>query len=398
MISFKVCHKIFTKYPPKTITSSLAAHLNSLQREVEFKDAGELLALSHYGEAASKDTLDIRSEVFQGNEYYLVVTSVKTAPLFGCVKERIIVLSTFAFGESLGVPLKDFLAFMTGLLLIELLAPGIDYHSGNPSCPRSRDSDRTDLKKYFANGQLCVTCEAMLQKYDREVGLIPGSVEAAKSILAAVAQNYAPSSDQSVGPNLPLIHPRFGGSVSSEDRETFEKFCRKADEIEAHSVFREQKFNPVLRIQSTQEGRATTTQTGFDPEMYGSFATLVRQFYADKEPINFKRVKNIAFRYTKDSSDVLCGSIKAALDIFESALGNTKVRIDIRGQLYTREELVDLWFYGHVFHSDSEKASLWFELMAGDLRADTLFEVGTALKTVSGAVLQLAAILQESFL
>ncbi|MCK4573738.1 MAG: hypothetical protein KAU36_05175, partial [candidate division Zixibacteria bacterium] len=153
--------------------------------------------------------------------------------------------------------------------------------------------------------------------------------------------------------------------MSPEHRELLELFCRKADYIASTTVFREERVAPGFKVEWNRGGPLTTRQLGPTDEELLPLVTVVRQLYLTGESIYFKRIFNIVYKHLKSSGSTAAtvlenaeSAMKGFKDVFKSA----PIRIELGGRVLGTSDIIDIWFNGHHFHSDPDKAYFYNEL------------------------------------
>lgn len=77
-----------------------------------------------------------------------------------------------------------------------------------------------------------------------------------------------------------------------------------------------------------------------------------------KESISFRRIYNLAWRRLKEKGEIeeFKERLESAMAGYKEILTIIPVTIRRKGTEVTVTDIIDIWFNGHIFHSDIEKA------------------------------------------
>lgn len=91
-----------------------------------------------------------------------------------------------------------------------------------------------------------------------------------------------------------------------------------------------------------------------DEEDFRSFLMDFRRFIAPNEPIHFNKVCNTLYKMLRTNNDVREDLIVARRQ-WRDTLGKNGGGIRFEEQMFSPEEVIDLWLNGYYFHRDLEK-------------------------------------------
>ena len=105
---------------------------------------------------------------------------------------------------------------------------------------------------------------------------------------------------------------------------------------------------------------------GIDEDALRSLLMLFRQFVSTVEPVSLNRIFNQCDLYLGDPQ--VKGELRKAINAWQTGIksGVGGLRPVVNGQELTPEYVLDLWFYGHHFHSDADKMAALQQLLDGD--------------------------------
>jgi len=166
--------------------------------------------------------------------------------------------------------------------------------------------------------------------------------------------------------------------LSIQHKEILKLFCKKADDIKNSSVFNCKEISFKLEIKAGSDGYLKSSQESPHKESVIALVTVIRQLYAQKEEINFYKVYNIIWRFlssTKNSDRLdFMKSIRQSVD---NILIGKQFNIKFNNVQLTPEKLIDIWFNGNIFHSDSEKIKAFSNIINSEVggMCEFLFKV-----------------------
>jgi hypothetical protein len=187
-------------------------------------------------------------------------------------------------------------------------------------------------------------------------------------------------------------------NINPHDLETLDLFCRKAKELEQSSTFNKGRLSTKFTINYHQGQALSLSGTGPDGEPFIAFLTIFRQFYAEREAINYFKICNVAWKYMTTPERKLLAQYR---DNYRKRIhnpGNMYLSVDNRPLV--AKEIIDLWFNALVFHtnpSKRKKLETHLKSWAGPLLKH-LFQshvIGLAIIIMNTAVLIACRILTE---
>ena len=151
-------------------------------------------------------------------------------------------------------------------------------------------------------------------------------------------------------------------NVLDSDREILELFCERAQEIADSSIFRESKAKVSINISLKTGQRIKFTETGPEKEALVALITLLRQFYATKQSINFYRVYNIVWKYIHRKDQQVKDCAISARASFKDVRNHTPFPVILNGKCLIPTDIIDLWFNANIFHPNLSKVRQFKEL------------------------------------
>ncbi len=136
-----------------------------------------------------------------------------------------------------------------------------------------------------------------------------------------------------------------------------------ADELERIRLFRERvedlRAKGLVKAGKTKvtvhlAGTVPSVIEGFDDDHLVSFLQTLRQFTLNDEPVHFYSIYNVAYRTCNRPE--LRDWLVYVRSLWKQTLATSPLGIGINGHCPTVAEILDLFLYGGMVHSDREKA------------------------------------------
>jgi hypothetical protein len=185
--------------------------------------------------------------------------------------------------------------------------------------------------------------------------------------------------------------------LPDDDRMILELFCRKAEDIKSSSVYNCERISLQMDYKAGQERYYNWKYEGPGKEAFISVVTSLRQFYANKERINFLKNIKLIDRYL--SEEVEKQYLRDGKRLFIETLNNSKFTLVINDNNITPQKLINLWFYGSIFHSDIDKARIFDELCDDQILGPySEFIFKTTVIQLSHIIIQIAGLIRDRIL
>ena len=142
-------------------------------------------------------------------------------------------------------------------------------------------------------------------------------------------------------------------------------FVRKADELLSSNIFSKGEADKLSSGANLVPGKGIEFHASLPDEIeLEQLFRRFRPFFLKKEPSNFHSVCNLMLRCL---NSILKDKVQKAQKRYERAMGNTgPVEINFIGKSsfskLKAEEVINLWYNAHYFHSDEDKEKQLQEL------------------------------------
>lgn len=212
---------------------------------------------------------------------------------------------------------------------------------------------------------------------------------------------------------------RSGGAIriSDSDREILLLFCKKAREISNSSIFREKKYKTSVTMKWRQGEGLLVNVSGPEKEALLALVTSLRQCYAQKERINFRRIKNIVWKYVRDGEPRVKECVISAEEEFNRILSDARLPMEFqvggqavrqegdsksgvplllngRTQVFAPKAIIDVWFNANIFHADIEKGKIFEEILRSPFAAFFDFVFKTAIMELSRVIIYFGRLIE----
>jgi len=186
-------------------------------------------------------------------------------------------------------------------------------------------------------------------------------------------------------------------TLSPDYRDTLELFCRRARELADCSVFRDGKHHISLTI-SVKVGEETRfSETAPEKEALIALVTVLRQFYAPGESINFGRVCDIVWKSLPPEDAEARQFMAAARELFNKVKTQSGPNIMVHGERLPPIRIVDLWFNGSVFHAEPDKVKQLDELSRSPIAPIIAFIFRSTVVNLAAIVIQFSRFVENKF-
>ncbi|MBU1937893.1 hypothetical protein KKG05_10890 [bacterium] len=187
-------------------------------------------------------------------------------------------------------------------------------------------------------------------------------------------------------------------NISDDDREILELFCRKAKEISNTSIFREKKYNTSIKL-NWKEGKGLNFSLKIpDREPFVHLVTILRQFYAPSESVNFSKVYNIVWKYLDNKEARIREYAVSAKAIYKEILAKTKAPILFNNHRFAPREIIDLWFNADIFHTDQVKRKKLEAILQLPIAPFLIFEFATAMMELANIIIYFGGLVETEIL
>lgn len=129
-------------------------------------------------------------------------------------------------------------------------------------------------------------------------------------------------------------------------------FVQRVDEIRRRPLI-QNEFNPGISINLDKISGLKFVLRQPNEDILRSFLLTFRQFLLNDEPINMNRIYNICDRYI--TSDKLRESLRHSRRKWKVEMKRGHFSLNISGENFTPEFIIDLWVNGFYFHTDERK-------------------------------------------
>lgn len=211
-------------------------------------------------------------------------------------------------------------------------------------------------------------------------------------------------------------------NISDGDREVLELFCTKAKEISNTSIFQEKKYNTSLTFGWKQGEGFHSNVVGPEKEALIALVASLRQCYAQKEPIYFRRVKNIVWGYVANGEERVKECVVSAEKAFNEILDNPRLPMEfqiggeneqpldkgkkrgipvvINGKVeeFTPQKIIDVWFNANIFHADVEKIKMFREMLESPFAPFFDFVFKTAIMELANVIIYFGKLIEIELL
>lgn len=147
-------------------------------------------------------------------------------------------------------------------------------------------------------------------------------------------------------------------TITQEQRELLELFCKRADIVSNSSIFKNGKIDIGFNIRWERGSPMTFKMHGPTRDNLLSIVTIVRQLYMEKESINFRKIYNVVHKYIVSRNNIpksVIENVESAMAGFKKIEKTTHVNLIIGEKKLFPKDIIDIWFNGNIFHADMEK-------------------------------------------
>jgi len=176
-------------------------------------------------------------------------------------------------------------------------------------------------------------------------------------------------------------------NVTRKDKETLQLFCKRADDIENSSIFKENKYQVSTNISGKAGEPIKISETAPEKEALVALITILRQFYARNERINFDKVFALVSQIIIDKDKRIIECANSAQTAFHKIKNETTMGIMIDGKKLTAIGIIDLWFNGNIFHADLKKVKKFESLMNSPVAPFISFEFKSTMINLSNVLI-----------
>ena len=159
--------------------------------------------------------------------------------------------------------------------------------------------------------------------------------------------------------------------MKPEEKELLELFCQRAAEIKASSVFQSNNLGLKFKVKSDVGTGTHITIDGPSDEELLRICGIVRQYISPGESIFFNKIYNIVYLYLNALSPIPEENINFLKTVMSSYKEiNDKLpmmKVIYNEEVVTPFQVIDIWFNGHYFHADPEKAAFYKHLWNSQL-------------------------------
>ncbi|MEW6413617.1 MAG: hypothetical protein AB1483_14265 [Candidatus Zixiibacteriota bacterium] len=152
-------------------------------------------------------------------------------------------------------------------------------------------------------------------------------------------------------------------SITLEQRELLELFCKKADEVQSSSIFRNGELNVGLNLKWKRNEPLVCRRLGPGRNDLLGLVTIVRQLYSPKESIYFRRIYNVVFEHLSSREDIgaeKLDRVKSAMVGFKGVVSvDAAIGINLGNRKLSTKDIINIWFNGNIFHSDLSKVKIY---------------------------------------
>jgi hypothetical protein len=139
-----------------------------------------------------------------------------------------------------------------------------------------------------------------------------------------------------------------------DPKECLDLFLRRVDELRATKLIQSGALSDAFHFGTTAGGPAILSVSVPDEDYFRSFLLAFRHPVAAKEPATLDRVANVLLQQLGHNR--LREATLQAREVWRRERKHGSMRLIIDGRDYGPERVVDLYFNGRYFHSDSSKA------------------------------------------
>lgn|GEM_PF-3456678 len=151
----------------------------------------------------------------------------------------------------------------------------------------------------------------------------------------------------------------------SSDIEILRLFCLRAVYLREWLALNNTKIKVTIEY-IKNHGQPQMEYEGPNKESIIAMVSILRQFYLQKETINFykvyKKVNKILYSSKASDKDKKMDFIKSLRVAFVNSLSKSQINIAINNKSIKPRELMEIWFNGNIFHSSIEQSKK-FELL-----------------------------------
>lgn len=147
--------------------------------------------------------------------------------------------------------------------------------------------------------------------------------------------------------------------MTTDSREQMSRFVERADRVERSRYLRrviEQGGTSVNFNWSREAGGGTITTNHPDEEAVDALILTARMFVQNNDPISFGNMANL------DDDAGISSEWKEQIQGVRQSLNGylySKSFLNIDGKHYTNWEIFDVFLYGHLAHTNMDKATLY---------------------------------------
>ena len=187
-------------------------------------------------------------------------------------------------------------------------------------------------------------------------------------------------------------------NISNRDIEILELFCKRAREIANSSIFRDNKYKVSLTISGKRGEEVKFTETAPEKEALVALITILRQYYAPGESINFNKVYNLVWKYLDEKDPKVKKCAAWAIKGFKQIQKQSQLAIIVNGRKLTPIEIIDLWFNANIFHADLDKVKKFEQLSRSRAAPFIAFEFKSAIINLSNVIMYFSSFVEAEIL
>lgn len=187
-------------------------------------------------------------------------------------------------------------------------------------------------------------------------------------------------------------------NISDRDKEILVIFCTRAREIANTSIFRDNKYNISLTISGKEGEPIKFTESAPEKEALVNLITILRQFYAPRESINFNKVYDIVLTYIDHKNKNVKDCATSAKKAFQIYKTKCNFQIVVNNKKLKPIEIIDLWFNANIFHADPNKIKKFDELSRTPVAPFMSFEFKTAMMNLSNVIIYFGSFIEKEVL
>lgn len=184
-------------------------------------------------------------------------------------------------------------------------------------------------------------------------------------------------------------------TLTHEDKLILVLFKQKLADLLASPVVASPKpeLFSKLHVVMGDNPKITSEFAGHDKYIFDSFVLTFRQLTMKDEEVRIDNVCKIVVDYCdrEDLKDIVRDAKQQWDDIWN---GPPAIKFEIEGKSYSNRKIVKLWMYGGVFHTDIDKAVLWWTL-GTPIRNDILLSIHSLLPALVRHVKAIGDVVDE---